>query len=129
MIRPVAALALLLVAVTMPGCAPTPSEDRNPIATIQVLDETYRVELATPELVAHATALLAGESVAAIPNGLVVRGDPGPNAPWSWHIDPDTFEFASATTEVCDGLPSFVERGEITSPYFCPWSATVIAVE
>lgn len=100
-----------------------------PVATFQVVGETYRVELATPELLAHAEALLAGENVAAIPNGEVVRGDPGVNAPWSWHIDPATLEFADMTIEVCDGLPSYVEDATVTSPNFCPWSAKVIAID
>lgn len=101
----------------------------NPVATFQVVGETYRVELATPELVAHAEALLAGEDVAAIPNGEAVRGDPGVNAPWSWHIDPATLEFADMTIEVCDGLPSYVEDETVTSPNFCPWSAKVISID
>lgn len=104
--------------------------DRNPVATFQVAGgETYKIELATPELVAHAEALLAGEPVAAIPVGTVVRDDPGVNAPWSWHIDPATLEFAEITIEVCDGLPSYVEDETVTSPVFCPWSAKVVAID
>ena len=102
---------------------------RHPVATFQVVDEQYKIELATPELVAHAEALLAGESVAAIPNGVVVRDDPGPNAPWSWHIDPATLEFADMTIEVCDGLPSYVEDEIVTSDRFCPWSAKVVSID
>jgi hypothetical protein len=117
----VAAVAAVLIATSL---AP-----RNPVATFQVVDETYRIELATPELVAHAEALLAGESVAAIPNGVVVRNDAGPNAPWSWHIDPATLEFADVTIEVCDGLPSYVEDEIVTSDHFCPWSAKIIAID
>lgn len=86
-------------------------------------------ELATAELVDHAGKLLEGESVSAIPIGRVVRHDPGVNAPWSWHLSPDTFSFAFATVEVCDGIPSDVESGAITSDDYCPWSAKVVAVE
>ncbi|MBX3093443.1 MAG: hypothetical protein KF680_02715 [Cryobacterium sp.] len=109
------------------GCVGGGSE--HPVATFQVAgDETYRIELITPELEAHARGLLAGESLAAIPLGTVVRNDPGVNAPWSWHIDPATLEFAFVTIEVCDGIPSYVEDGIVTSPDFCPWSAKVIEV-
>ncbi|HLE56804.1 MAG TPA: hypothetical protein VJB15_06955, partial [Rhodothermia bacterium] len=50
---------------------------------------------------------------------------------WTWHPDPATPEWADSTIEVCDGHPSDVESDK---PYwfgigFCPWSATVIAVE
>ncbi|GAB3758006.1 hypothetical protein GCM10028864_42760 [Microlunatus parietis] len=100
------------------------------MATFRVADsETFRVELATPELVAHAEKLLAGEDVAAIPVGRVVRGDPGPNEPWTWHLDPATVAFADATTEVCDGLPSYVEDETITSDDYCPWSAKIVSIE
>ena len=120
----VAAAATLAIAA-LAGCVPA----HNPIATFLVVDETYKIELATPELVEHAKELLAGQDVAAIPNGIVVRNDPGPNAPWSWHIDPATLTFANVTIEVCDGLPSYVEDGTVTSDQFCPWSAKIISID
>jgi hypothetical protein len=93
------------------------------------VDETYKIELASPELVQHARDLLNGEDVAAIPLGTVVRDDPGVNAPWSWHIDPATLEFADMTIEVCDGLPSYVEDGTVTSDQYCPWSAKIVSID
>lgn len=123
--RSVIAIAGLVAALALSGCTP----ERNPVATFEVVDEEFKIELATPELVEHAEALLAGESVAAIPNGIVVRDDPGPNAPWSWHIDPATLEFADMTIEVCDGLPSHVEEGVVTSDRYCPWSAELISID
>ena len=116
------ALPLLLLA----ACAPT----GNPVAVFELPGgETYRIELATPELQQHAQDLLDGKDVAAIPLGTVVRDDPGVNKPWSWHIDPATLEFAEITIEVCDGLPSYVEDGTVTSDQYCPWSAKVIDIE
>ncbi len=120
---PLAAAALLAV-IALTGCVP-----KNPVATFQVVDETYKIELTTPELQQHARDLLAGEDVASIPNGVVVRDDPGVNAPWSWHIDPATLEFADMTIEVCDGLPSYVEDGVVTSERYCPWSAKIIRID
>jgi hypothetical protein len=120
------ALAVGLLLLT--GCAPT-SSAHDPIAVFEVAgEEQYRIELATPELVEHAEKLLKGEDVAAIPLGTVVRNDPGVNAPWSWHIDPATLEFAQITIEVCDGLPSYVEDGTVTSDQYCPWSARLIDI-
>ena len=72
--------------------------------------------------------MLEGEEIAAIPLRTIVDA-PSVNAQWSSHIDPATLEFAEVTIEVCDGLPSFVEDGSLTSPTYCPWSAEVIAVE
>lgn len=91
--------------------------------------ETFKVELITADLVENAERLLAGEEAPSVPNGLIVRDDPSVNAPWSWHLDPATFEFADQTTEVCDAIPSDVEDEIITSNMFCPWSARVIAID
>ncbi|TFV99923.1 BP74-related protein [Leifsonia flava] len=99
------------------------------VATFEIEQQTFKIELATPELVQHAKALLAGEEVAAIPVGHIVRDDPSVNAPWSWHIDPATLEFADFTTEVCDGLPEYVEDGTLTSDIYCPWLAKVTSVQ
>ena len=126
--RTIAIAVVPLIAIA--ACGDDDDPDPVTVATFQVAgDETFKIELATPELIDHAQRLLAGEELPAIPLGTVVRDDPGVNAPWSWHIDPDTLEFAFATTEVCDGIPSFVEDGTVTSDQYCPWSAKVIAVE
>lgn len=114
------------IAATVAGGSAGPT---NPIATIQVVGETYKIELANPEVLAIAEELLAGERPPMIPNGQIVRDSPGPNAPWSWHIDPATLEWADMTIEVCDGLPSYVEDGTLTSDWYCPWSAEVISIE
>lgn len=120
--------------IALAGCA----SSGPTIATFEVAgQETYRIELATPELIRHARRLMAGEDVARIPNGRIVRDDSGLdhpvsdpiNGPWSWHIDPASLEFADITTEVCDGLPQYVEDGTLTSDYFCPWSAEIIAID
>ena len=58
-----------------------------------------------------------------------MRDDPGVNAPWSWHIAPATLEFAELTIEVCDGLPSYVEDGTVTSDHYCPWSAKIVSID
>ncbi|MFV0432592.1 MAG: hypothetical protein ACK5LO_01215 [Leucobacter sp.] len=117
----------LVTALALTGCgaqAAVPS-----VATFEIEGQQFKIELVTPELVQHATQLLDGEEVAAIPVGKIVRGSSSVNEPWSWHIDPATVEFADFTTEVCDGLPEFVEDGTLTSDTYCPWLAKVIAVE
>lgn len=128
----VAAMAVgLLVLVGCGDDGPDADDggDEPVVATFEVVDEQFKIELATPELADHARRLLAGEQIAAIPLGDVVRDDPGVNVPWSWHIDPATLEFADMTIEVCDGLPSYVEDGTVTSDQYCPWSAKVVAVD
>ena len=100
------------------------------IVTFRVADvEEYRIRLTDPADIEIARKLLAGEEAPRIPNGIVVRGDPDVNVGFTWHIDPESVEFADITVEVCDGLPSDVEKGIITSDRYCPWSAEVVAIE
>ncbi len=104
--------------------------DEGVIVTFRVADrEQYKIQLTDPAEIATAQKLLAGEESPKIPNGVIIYGDPGINEGYSWHIDPESFEFAEFTTEVCDGLPSDVEQGILTSDYYCPWAAEVIAID
>ena len=133
--------ALALIATVVAACgggdgggdaSAAPSVVDGPaVVTFQVGDEeTYQVLLTEPDDIDTARRLLAGEDAPSIPNGLVVRdGEPTVNTGYSWEIDPADFEWADVTTEVCDGLPSDVEAGVITSDRYCPWSAVVTAVE
>lgn len=118
--------ALAASGILLSGCVPSGPT----VATFEVAGgpQTYKIELATPELIEHAKQLMAGEDVAAIPNGKIVRDSPSVNEPWSWHIDPATLEFADMTTEVCDGLPEYVEDGTLTSDYYCPWLTKIIEI-
>ncbi len=99
------------------------------VVTFEVAgDERYRILLTHPDDIAIAHQLLAGEDAPGIPNGLVVRTT-GVNTGYSWSIDPDDIEFADTTIEVCDGIPSDVEAGVVTSERYCPWSALVVAID
>ena len=119
--------ASLLATLALSGCAPAGPT----VATFEVAGQgTYKIELATSELIQHVKDLKSGATEdGRIPVGTIVRDDPGVNAPWSWHIDPATLEFADQTIEVCDGLPEYVEDMTLTSDVYCPWSAEVIAIE
>jgi hypothetical protein len=128
LIRLLFALCLL---VWLAGCADSDtSEQDGVVVTLRVAAvEEYRIRLIDPADIAIARQLLAGEAAPGIPNGVVVRGDPDINVGYSWHIDPASIEFADFTVEVCDGLPSDVEQGLITSDHYCPWAARVIAID
>ena len=110
--------------------ATPPSEDQGVIVTFRVAGvEQYKIRLTDPVDIEIARQLLAGEEAPHIPNGVVVRDSSDVNVGYSWHIDPESLEFADFTTEVCDGLPSDVEKGLITSDRYCPWSAEVITID
>lgn len=114
----------------MPSTEPSGLLGDGVVVTFRVGSEEYRILLTDPADIAIAEQLLAGEEAPRIPSGVIVRGgDGGVNTGYSWHIDPDTVEFAEVTIELCDGLPSYVEDGSLSGDRFCPWSAEVIAIE
>jgi hypothetical protein len=125
------ALYLSAMLVGCGGIAPSgqPAPTPGVVVTVRVADaEEYRLRLTDPQDIGIAQKLLAGEAAPGIPNGRVVRGEPDVNVGYSWHIDPDSLEFADTTIEVCDGRPSDVEQGVITSDRYCPWSAKIVAI-
>jgi len=120
----------LLTGLTASGNAAVATpEKEGVIVTFRVADvEEYNIRLKDPADIEIARKLLAAEEAPNIANGIVVRGEPDVNVGYTWHIDPESVEFADITTEVCDRLPSDVEKGIITSDRYCPWSAKVIAI-
>lgn len=85
----------------------------------------FRIHLVEAADVTAAFASLKNQSNQ-FPNGLIVRTGPEYNVGYSWHLDPNDVEFVDFTIEVCDGLPSDVESGALTSDRYCPWSARVV---
>ena len=112
-------LWLLVLLILLTACGG--GQPEGVIVTFRVADrEEYKIQLTDPADIETARQLLAGEEAPKIPNGKVVFGDPGVNEGYSWHIDPETLEFADMTTEVCDGLPRMWSKGSsprnITAP-------------
>jgi hypothetical protein len=123
----------IMAGIALAGCGTggdtTPSSAAGIVVTFEVNEgERFRVLLTDPADQAVANELLAGGEGPDIPNGRIVR-DTGVNEGWSWSLDPTDFEFADLTTEVCDGEPSDVESGALTSDRYCPWSARVVEIE
>jgi hypothetical protein len=130
--RLVAAVAVTLTIVAgacSAGASAPPTASGGIIVTFEVNEgERFRVLLTQPDDQAAATRLLSGLEGPDIPNGRILHVT-GVNEGWSWSMDPNDFEFADVTTEVCDGNPSDVESGELTSDRYCPWSARVVEIE
>lgn len=101
------------------------------VATVKVTggagSENYRIHLVEAADISAAFDSLSGASDQ-FPNGLIDRSGPEYNVGYSWHIDPNDVEFADFTIELCDGLPSDVENGTLTSDRYCPWSGRVVAM-
>ena len=111
-----------------PPSAP-PTGSTGVVVTFQVEAEQFRILVTEQELIAHVQQLLAGGEEGRIPSGVIVRGETGVNEGWSWSIDPQSLEFADMTIEICDGLPSHIEDGTLTTERYCPWGAQVIDVQ
>ncbi len=110
------------------ACDQSPtSPSSEAIVTFRVVNERFRVLLSTPEQVAAARAAQAGGR-ASIPVGRIVAGTQV-NTGWSWHLD--EVSFAEAAIEVCDGLPSHVEREgtNFALGTYCPWGAVVEVIQ
>ena len=94
--------------------------------------ETFKVLIRDPQVIAEAERLISsGER--RILSGKVERGDGGFNDPWSWHLNPDSVEFADITIELCDGCPHYLEEDleywTKTVGYYCPWSTEIVKRE
>jgi hypothetical protein len=118
-----------LVAASSAACdesAPT-GPSGGAIVSFRVGSESFRVRLVTPEQVRAAEAARAG-GTARIPVGRIVAGT-DVNTGWSWHLV--DVSFAEATIELCDGLPSFVEREGVryANGTYCPWGAQIVSIQ
>jgi hypothetical protein len=130
-------IGLLVVALLLVACAGDGDASGDPappggsvIVTFEVAGgEQFKVLLTDQADIDVANRLVAGEDAPSIPNGRVIRDDPGVNDGWTWSLDPADFEFADVTIEVCDGIPSDVEAGLVTSDRYCPWSAVIADIQ
>ncbi len=64
-------------------------------------------------------------------NGAIRKNDDhcNPNFEWSWHFDPDDWDMADLSIELCDGDPHFVEENLqefLRTGRYCPWSSKVL---
>jgi hypothetical protein len=116
--------------LSLAACGDDPaSPEAPPTFRIEVSGELFLVQVEDPDQVSALESRLASGTEGVI-TGPLVAGDGGFNAPWSWHMDPQSVEVADLAIELCDGRPSMVEAD---LPYwldtvgqFCPWGATVV---
>jgi hypothetical protein len=125
------ALALLVGPVAAASATGQPADEAGIIATFGAEhwgNNTFKVRFTDPEQIARVRANYAGtEEFSSFPNGLVDYSGPAENTGWSWHLR--DVQMVEVSTEVCDGQPTDVEAHAITSPYYCPWSARVVAIQ
>lgn len=125
-------LAVLLAACgsNATSAPPPPQNTGAPIFTVQVGNETFRLQATSAASLAALRSRLQSGTPGVI-LGSLAAGDGGVNAPYQWHLVPTTVTAADVATEVCDGRPSDVQ-GNLgywltTVRSYCPWSARVVA--
>ncbi|MDM4721896.1 hypothetical protein QTQ03_20685 [Micromonospora sp. WMMA1363] len=99
------------------------------VATIQVVDESFKVHLTDPAAISAAFDVLNGKSNQH-PTGTIDRSGPEHNTGYQWHLDTGTVRFVDMSIEVCDGKPSDVSNVDFwTLPFYCPWIGKVVKME
>lgn len=101
-----------------------------PVFEIEQAGEIFHLAVADETVAATLEALRQSGEAAGVISGALLPGDGGFNAPYSWHVDPETVEVVDVAMELCDGRPSFVEE-ELeywlgTVKRYCPWGPKVV---
>lgn len=97
------------------------------------IHRTFVIELTDAAKVKQARSFVRGEQPSKSVKGTIVKEPKPYNAPWSWHIDPNSIEFFDKAAEVCDSSILQVEEhldevGGAFLPHnvWCPWQSRVI---
>ncbi len=128
-------ILLATVALLLMSCDTSDPEPEGALFTVRTCHdsaapgETFRVRINDADVIAEAERILASDEQRII-SGPLRRGGGEFNAPWSWHLDPDSVEFADVTIELCDGCPHMVEEDLDywidTVGRYCPWSTELV---
>jgi hypothetical protein len=85
-----------------------PESTSDAVFEVQYCGESFSVQVTNREQVTRAAQLVSSGERSVV-SGRLAHGDGGVNAPWSWHLHPETVVFAEFGTEVCDGCPRAIE--------------------
>lgn len=124
---------LLSSLLVLGGCDANDSDAPEPLAVFEVEvagQESFRLALHDSTQIATAEQRLAS-GYAGIVQGTLDRGDGGFNAPYSWHLKPETVTFPDQTIEVCSGRPLSDIEADLdywidTIGTYCPWGARIV---
>ena len=92
---------------------------------IDVVGERFVVRISDSETIQLAEDNRLGRNTR-FPIGSLRPGNGGFNAPWTWHLDPESVRFVEVAIEVCDGRPSYVETHQSEYASYCPWGGRVV---
>lgn|GEM_PF-1522241 len=126
------AMGLVVVMLLMASSANAQTADDAMVATFETADgSTYKALLEGEANLNRAEDALAEDGDAGIPNGELVAGDGGINAPHEWHVI--NVELVDVTIELCDATAAMVDDNLDywldTVGRFCPWNTVLIALD
>ena len=102
------------------------------LITLGIRSERLTVWSTSDAFIAEAQQILDAAAPQRVPVFGRLRDGRDCDAQWSWHVEPAAMEWADATVELCDGLPSLIESNKAywldTVGRYCPWSADVADV-
>jgi len=132
--KPIARIALAaMITLVVAHCndGPLYPEDMAVFEVEVAGGEHFRIGLTSEAQIAQAATLLASGAENNV-HGTVRRGSGRFNAPYSWHLDPESITFPDLTMEVCDGRPQSDVESDVdywvdTVKYYCPWGAKIVA--
>ena len=127
----IAAVALGCAADDDPRSGAPDIPDGAVLATFETASGSFRTIIRDETSVRRVLDGTIGEHVG-VPNGRLVEGDGGVNAPHDWHLV--DVEVVDMTMELCDGTVDYLnEIGldrfmEEHTDRFCPWGAVLVDV-
>src|SRR5262245_19949485 len=97
--------------------------------------EQFVIKLNRRTQIDHARRILSGEETGAVHvMGKIVQRPTHWNAPWSFHLSPQSIQFFELAIEVCDAAIPYVEEhlDEVGGAFlpgsvWCPWGSRIIA--
>lgn len=122
-------IVLVLFLSACDSADPEPAPDFA-VFEVEVNQEFFRIRLDDPDQIAEAEAAMNTDRIGVL-LGELERGDGGFNAPYHWHLIPETVIFPDAAIEVCSGRPQSDVEADLdywidTLGTYCPWSAQVV---
>ncbi len=134
----VRAFGVTLLGAVALGCAADTPPSRVPdipdgavVATFETASGSFRVVITDETSVRRVLDGTVGEHVG-VPNGRLVEGDGGVNAPHDWHLV--DVEVVDMTMELCDGTVDYLNEIGLDrfmtehTDRFCPWGAVLVDV-
>src|SRR3981189_3331129 len=100
--------AIVAVNLATSSCG-RPERAADAVFQVDACGEAFSIALSGASMIARASEFLSAGRFTIV-TGQLAHGDGGFNAPWSWHLRPETVSFVDASVEVCDGCPRMVEN-------------------